>query len=1441
MSRPEDRVQYFLRRLQGQEGAPPSTSPAQRRLIQLLMEREFPLMAEREEQDPLARGAEEVGGLLPPMTREEGEERVGERRILEGLGAGALASGVYRPLEGVMGLLGGIPGPTQDFFQGASDWYRRLRVGLIRQSEESAMEAGVTADEIGAAHTLGEFVGYTAPVVSSIKLASVGLRSAASGVNIGRWALSGDLVTDATAGLIFGGVFEPAENHRERIWHMTRESALFGVTRLAFTSLAAFRSYRQRRRIQSGEFAEISEVFSTLERQGIMSPQTADNHRRLTGLLNEEAYISGSPAAQRILNRGAHESAIVQAIMDRGGGATSSGIVRGVTGNAEDVRTIIGNVQRDYPHLKFDTIKRGDTYDLVFGQRGLNNSQKAQLKREGRFEGQQVQHAYTGAEYEYVGRSSREGFVKLRRPVDGKTVTVKEENLTDLPTFSEPELRSPRLDELYRDFRSYYYDASERLANATGGATESDVIQMIREGTIDLSPRRRRAFDVGGAIVYPEELSSLRMPTSLDDAAGTVSEAGMETLSKMATPEEVAMLINQEGLSGGSKMLDAPVYATFDDIFEVWARDRGITEAADLTAAKTSFTTRLRRELWESVPEGERALYDKLMQEQLDLIDQGRAPFRALAEMKGFHMEALPDDSVVLREINTGSRFYFPDSIQAERFLKGVDRITEELPSLIPEMRGGIGLYTGGLPDPGSAWRFERLTSLEPTEIPKGRLRNLMNTLQDIEERTGNSVPIWSKGFLQVDRGHTLMRAEYAPEAKLIEKTWKGVSDTEKNQIVQIWMMGEEAGWGTAETAKIMERAGIPARGARAFIETRAILDRWYGMTGMDASRYVQTYYGRIRPYIETNKRMDIDAALQGLEPRPSEHRFWAEYTRTGNLSQVEMDPEVVMHKYIRSLLWKKHVETPWNQLAQLTGTKGNKPLRFSDLPEDTRRQALQAMKEINPEATVQSPVVPDPVRRILLEYLNSVRGTPNASIQALRDFFTDATSRLGVKVDGRVADELVHTLMAAQYGSLIGMRPWHVTRNLTQPLWMMYPRLGSRHTSSGLEKAMTMGGFREVYEEGVLRSAEAALPFADLIFEKIASLPMDATHPMGLPIKAALQSLVRTGRITRSMSERFLVPYTSGDALTRSWTYWWQKSHTDEFLQMFERGEISWDDFLDRGLPYFSSTVKNKFRELHRVHGREQALRFVGKQASDQTNFMYGAGVQPAWMQTWYGKLLGTFGTWPIWAVENFYIQSRNATAPQIAKYWARMGILGGIFSNIMLQTGYNLWSWVAPTSVLYSGGPYLDTIERTRRVISGPLDQKAGALRSLARSIPRMTLPGHSAYMDLERLMDESQDPAFRALGVFLGKPFDDQHWATDIVYNTDLPAGSPGSEVQRMQREDRRLPRPAAMETELPISMDVIEAIGGLDTRPGSIQLDFDISVPRTPRQIPLKGNF
>lgn len=1383
------------------------------------------------------------------------------------VGAGVLAEGVLQPLEALAGLGTGLIG--QGFNNRVTDFLSRAQQGLYTKSEQMAKAAGMTDEDIAAAHDVGGFIGWTAPIAASVKTAQLSLRT---GQALSKHISTGEFVTDFTAGLIYGGIFSPGEG-RERVKAMLAESASFGATRLILTGiLPVMKVWRHKRALELEASGRISKKLDDIENG--LSPVIDDTDRPgVLQLLEEEKYIIHSAAAQDLLRQGAYDLALAQAVVDLAERRGSGGIFKNVGRTIDEVNARVERFKTQFPKLKFSfPIKRADGYDIYFGTKGLSGKKLKQLKAEGRFEGQVLQYGDT--EVLYVGRSKKPDRIKVK-DADGRIKHVKESNITDTPFVKEDWEITPEWDALYKDFSKWLRETTEKVAKERGGIPEVDLIDAIARGRVKLPEDGRRAFDVGGALAHPEEIGLVgedavqliefkpawtddfgnvlpgteniaaeegaklglrqtlafisrsqrttgpaagmsaipgrnlfgeqtiaptwratfietstgrpivhRSYNSLDEAIADMEVSGLSVnnvIKKYPTGGEVAGLITQPTAEVAGILDPMPIFS-FEDLFDIWAKDRGLPDdAVDYLAAKHSFGDRFRREVWKEVPEHDRKIFEAIRAEQEALMADKDFPVEVLAHMKGFSLERLDGGRVRIRELNTGVSSEFGSDLLARKALQQISRPEVDIPNLIPMRFHGIHAVSGGYPVQDLYHFSDNIQSLETRlDLPTKWIRNVRDWLIAVENQTG--IPLWSQGFDLIDQGKSRFLGEYDPWAKEIQKTWRGINRERKYAITDFWVEAESRELDLISAVKEMQSRGFSSKEIQAFRRSRAMFDEWFALSNIEGSRYIKTYYTRIRPYVEANGVLDVRRALEGTDIRPAEFQFWAEKARTGDIGVFEKDPELVMHKYIRGLLWDKHIKEHWDRVAVLTGTRTSPPLKIRDLsPEQQER----IMRNAAPGTELDSPVLPKEMRKVLEEYLNVIRGTPGASLETIRSFSSRLFHKLGVRTDARVLEEFTNTLMSTWYGAAMGLRPALVARNMSQTIWMLYTRIGSESMGRGLELAMTREGFQEALDQGAIRLTEAGVPYGDLIHGQIIESSAEGIKgPASLALASAIRSGLRAGAVTRELTQRTLIPYSSSDQASRAWSYFAQKEHTGKWLSRFEDGKIGWEKFEEQGLSFFGEPIRQRFRLTYDYFGKEAALRFIGKMGADEANFIYGVGAQPAWMQSVPGRIAGMFGTWPLWAHELYFRRMRHATLPQQAALIARTLALTGMFANMTVETGINMWNWVSPGSIFgWSGGPAVEHAINLKEVIDAPLDEKGQAARRMIENGLRLSFPGQGFYRDLQ-VMGQQYDPKIAFLSMMLGRPNDVEHWF--LNYQTD-PTGDPLEDMTSPETAD------------------------------------------------------
>lgn len=1297
-----------------------------------------------------------IGSLLPgadgPPSIEEfraGVSLVGERDDPAALRAkgsivrtGLVESAVLRPLEALFQ----IPGLFTDKMlptDRSAEFYGRAADLLYTSIERSAKDAGLTDDEIADIHLFGEMVGFVAPITSAMKMARFvtgtrigGLTGAAGKAALGTGDItrSGlfarNFAVDTAAGVIFGGALLPEETIKGRIKAIGRESALFGVGALVINGpVFAWAGMRAgRAQVLSADDA-LTNTLAKLARgeQVNIGPEGVS----LVQLLNEEGYLASSNEAKVLLERFETEAALVAGIKATQEIGQSMGIVRAAARDFPTASAATERMKAAFPNLKFTTVKRGkEQFDIFFGLRGLNNHQKAQMAREGRFAGMTIEK--NGTSYTYVRRSKDGGLVV--RTVDGKTTVLNEKGVTDLARITEEIELPPAGHALYEDYREFIFGRMNKAADVHVALNEEQIIAGVRDGSLVLDPSSRRMFDIGGAITHPEEIGVIPLST----------------------------------FDRGVNYLPPTPIRSIEDAFDLWVRERGLpATATDIEAMRVNFGQRVRQDLWALTPEEDLAVFRSVRQDLISLLESQGVPLSATAAAKGFHVETIAaTGQVVLRDINTGVRLTFGSRALAEDALAVAIRAEKDPFNLFAGPGDhGMPAFTGGygVADPDYVNFAANIQSKDfLLDLPSTSTTNRMDYFNKIEGMSG--VPLFTEGFGPIDRGMLEAAEMLEPINRRIEKIWKKLKREEKIQVAEFWVEAEGVERTAIELARMARAAGLSSRQIHAFNEARQMWDMGAAQLGLPRSRFIPTYYSRIRPLMEEGGQIsqrDIRAALADDPIALKEYEFWAEMPRTGELAQVEMDPEIVMYKWFRGLAYKTHVDPHYQRMSQMADMK------IKDLAPAQRRAVMARALS---GTTMDSPLLPAPVQAVMKEYLNNIRGGLQPGIVSGRLWMTKVFKGLGMEVDERVFDEFFSTYLATTYGAALGLRIAPINRNAIQNLWMLYPRMGGRWATESLRRVLrSQETFDKWRRAGAVRDVNAGIPQHDAIFNSMIESGMAAEGtkgPLGMALASAVNWGVRGGHLYRKTAQKFLIPYGSSDQINRAWAAEWQYLHTAEKLAKFDEGVISWDKFLDDGLPFYSGTTKQEFLAIYNRLGREEALLFIGKQASDEANFIYGMAATPGWMQRPFGKMLGIFGQWPMWAYELYGRRMQHSTNRQWGAFTARTLSLMGMFTNIGVQSGVNMWNWMGPAAMAYGGGPIVDALIDVRDIVIAPVDRKGGAFKRLRQDLLGLALPGQVFVNELARSISQPT-PTQAAISLTLGKPADQGNFAFDYIF--------------------------------------------------------------------------
>jgi hypothetical protein len=1399
---------------------------------------------------------------------------------------GLIAAGIQTPFTEGLQALFELPGflferdiPTDR----AADFFRRLNENILSSSERAAINAGVDPELIGDSHLLGEIFGFIAPVTASFKAARLltGIRAAAPQVvgtgirQAAGAAVRRNFILDSTAGAVFGGVLTPGENIGERTRSLAAQSAIFGVSGMAISGLmfAAQGMRINRARLIAGD-RTLDDKLKRLaagEKVVFSEPESIS----LVHLMNEEGFLANSHAAQGFLRDLEFDNALIAGVRGATEAGQSRGLVQSFGTNFREIQARLEVLRPKFPALKFDVIARetpaGRTFDLHFGLTGLSNTQKRQLGigGEGRFTGQVIRKG--GSDYVYVRKGKKAGDLVVRN-ADGKTTTIKEKGVTNLP-YAVEDIPLPTAGQaLFEDFREFTHLRMAEAMGIEGSLTEQSIVKGFRDGTLQFSDDAIRQFEIGGAITHPSELGirfakmanpevigippAVRLAAFLDEQgniwlgaqggqSGHVNATIQMVMKRFGLDEAAAIEAIQQPTAELAELMskltlgsfevgtmrfvaegsDALIFASgaddfaarflasgkyagdilepvairnMDDVFDAWVQARGLDIAAkDIEAFRANFAQRFRSDLWAKLPEEDLKIFQAIREETLRLAEDG-STLVLRAGAKGMLVEELEGGRVLLRDINTGASIEFGSAAIADDVVDLIIRSEKDpFGLLLSDGSHGMPGYTTGFDPTDGIFFFDEQGAMR-TVISRGAsqithkdflsttpttgIRNRRDYFDAIEQLTG--VPLASEGFLAIDTASSVAQLRFEPIGRRIDAAWRGIGRDGRVQVAEFWTGIEGSGLKGEALVRAAREAGLNNNQIRAFNESRKLYDLAAQELGLTESNYIPTYYSRIRPELEKGTSLDKIRSLLSDSPQSlQEFEFWALKQRTGELANLELDPVIVMNKYFRAMFRELEVAPLERRMKDML------ELRIKDLPKAKQQEILSRGL---PQTTPQSHILPDEVRAVGKEYLLNVQGQYGPGFASARRFMTRMFDKLGMKASPQIFDQFINTWLSVQYGAALGLRFATMNRNAMQNMWTMYTRVGGEFGGQSLAEAMTLRGYNAAVDAGAIRPVTASVSMGDAVFQQVmGDTFITGTGPFSNAGASAIRRGLRLGRVTRKTAEKFLVPYGSGDQINRAWAYHWQRMHTEKMLTRFDAKKIDWDTFLTDGLPFFSNTIREQFRSIWDGSGREAALQYIGKQAADEAHFIYGTAASPGWMQRPFGRLFGVFGQWPLWLSELYFRRTAHATATQKIAFSVRSLSLMGLTANMGFQTGVNMWSWMAPTSLEFTGGPAVDVVEDFRALVDAPLDRKAQAGRQLATTVGSLAFPGQLFVSEIGDVLnaDDLQQGAFRLL---LGRPVDAYNFSYDLSDQLRLPIERPETDLTGLPSIEELLER-------------------------------------------------
>jgi len=683
---------------------------------------------------------------------------------------------------------------------------------------------------------------------------------------------------------------------------------------------------------------------------------------------------------------------------------------------------------------------------------------------------------------------------------------------------------------------------------------------------------------------------------------------------------------------------------------------------------------------------------------------------------------------------NAGPHLLFKNESVARAYIDALEvaapDMTPAIPGLSSELLRGVAFPTVPLQagvDAGE--QLQKLTIKAFTSNAPGALKNMLYSTagrwlrgaeaaaQDVERL--HNIPIWSEVIQPLSFKLSLaMNFGRAAGRRINDKAALGGLNEVQLDIVERLLRSA-----TKEITETGLPGATPELIARAKV-TRQILNDIFDQLSQQSGTTLsaENYFGRYVPDMlrsvgQKGQRDLVSARLNAGQSIPNDLLFWNEMFKEGALGTQQADLATKIHLMIKSGYRKA-----------FAGEEYEAAKRFLD--------------DIDSQEAGRS----------LMDYLSGVAGGGDAARHQIQQTLGRFYKELGMNVNERDVGNIVDDLVGASYSALMGFRVQLALRNHTQMFNLLAPIVGFARTGRAFRAAGKAENYEWAFSIGAARD----------------QIPV--THAAALSLKGSARKVA-----LRKIETYSLRLYSKADEHNRVTAAVAIRDLMRDFLPKLKSGAISEAEFVSKTkLSFFDDSVQNTFNAILK-EGRtlgtvgktaeERATNFLAREASNLTNFLYGAANSPSWVRTAPGKIFGSYSTFSFGYANYLQVMLRNGTKGERAARLAKHGLVNYALVATGSVVGLDLTRWVAGSSINviggtgWIGGPHVDMIDDVRTAVGGAPWERDKARKDFAKSIPKLLVPGAAFARDLWLAKDYLKDgrpqaAIARALGFTIKK---------------------------------------------------------------------------------------
>lgn len=429
-----------------------------------------------------------------------------------------------------------------------------------------------------------------------------------------------------------------------------------------------------------------------------------------------------------------------------------------------------------------------------------------------------------------------------------------------------------------------------------------------------------------------------------------------------------------------------------------------------------------------------------------------------------------------------------------------------------------------------------------------------------------------------------------------------------------------------------------------------------------DARRITQ-YMNHYRDYKDMPQEASLRqrTQLQGKGKAPT---FFSDLVRSGELENYIDDPVQAMSRYIQ---------------AGFRSRSG-----FNAALQQGREAAGEELKKIPSQAQ-------NGVAKVINEFLEEARGIPDAGRGLMQDSWDKMMDTLGVKMPISLRNDIINGTLALTNSALLGFKPELGFRDIGVWTKMYYSRFGTGRMMNALKYAFEVDPKTgmTLADHLILQGRIAGLSPIDILSpEELTRMQLGGDQSSwSNKMKLVFEKIGETG--LKVSGQRNFYNKIHAGAYAEA-----QRLAASNLLDLANNRITKEVAYNNLDMDSYDGPIRKRFDDLVTNGKYEEAADFLGRTTASEMAFIHGFGQHPYLWGTNWGRLLGQFGTFPVWERNfAFRLASRGTTGARIARM-TRYIAAEAATKLAGAASGFNVGNWMMSYNMGFTGGPLVQTL---------------------------------------------------------------------------------------------------------------------------------------------------